>query len=559
MSQMPETKNAFQVSADVQEQFVNSLAQTMAVLSRKKEHDLIGASIPFSAASGRAFSGANMVRLMLTSIEKGYADDRWMTFKQIEQFQKDNPDMVVHVRKGEKGTRVLQAQEVHFIVGEDGKREILSRERLAEIEQLKDADAVPDVQTGILYYPYTVFNAQQIEGFPEKENPAPAMSSEEKQEFIDRFIASAGVHAEYVDYRVSYYDKNNDILCMPTPELCEKTDPLVVSAMKLRDFFHATGHNNRENRLPPSDDTLTLHTHEPLEEMRGELFSIMAGKYLGIPSGIQIPAGPIQDWNAKFTGNDSREIFQAATQAGKIITTLHQFKSGAIPQAKWFPSAEKWEDLCIKQHENNNLKEGEVLLSKALHFLKCYTVSSSSLAHVHEYAISMKEELEKQTPSMDGILRSLNMTKRYLNENLGHKRNIEYLILADKRNVEDFITRIGNFTARFEEGEHGEIVEISHTKQSTKNFSEIHPVLARESSEADKENAPQDLVSQALKIFQNPEFLDMAMKQDPEGIKDLASLCDSMAMALSRELDERSRDASAPMESVPTSHRRMKA
>ena len=371
MSQTPVKKNFFQISQEVQEEFANGLAGTMASLSQKQgDVQNISLQMPFSAASGREFSGANMVRLMLTSLEKGYTDNRWMSFRQVEQFQRDNPDMNVHVRKGEKGTKILFPQEVFFVIGQDGQRETLTQERLAEIQRLRDAggtEDVPEVHRGLLFYPYTVFNVQQIEGFPDKENPAPVMSNEEKQEFVDRFVASSGVHVSYTNFGAAHYSQDTDRVIMPGPDRYDMSAPLAMSAAKLREFFHATGHPDRENRLTLKGATLKPYA---LEEMRAELFSIMAGHYLGLPVDAQNTAAHVRTWNEKFTGDDATVIFQAATEAGKILTTMHQFKEGEIPKAKWFPPENQWEALRNAQLDSNDKYSAISLLQKALPILQ---------------------------------------------------------------------------------------------------------------------------------------------------------------------------------------------
>ena len=53
-------------------------------------------------------------------------------------------------------------------------------------------------------------------------------------------------------------------------------------------------------------------------------------------------------------------------------------------------------------------------------------------------------------------------------------------------------------------------------------------------------------MAKARIILQNPEFLEMALKQDAETARSLASLCDSFAQTLSMELDEKNRAALAP-------------
>ena len=70
MSQTPEKKNRFQISREVQEEFVNGVAQTMLSLAEtagkwKKPWTADSPmGMPFCPMTGREYGGANMVRLM---------------------------------------------------------------------------------------------------------------------------------------------------------------------------------------------------------------------------------------------------------------------------------------------------------------------------------------------------------------------------------------------------------------------------------------------------------------------------------------------------------------
>ena len=89
MSQTQEKKSRFQVSREVQEEFVNGIAEAMLALTSKaagKPHVAdTPTGTPFCPTSGREYGGPNMLRLMLAGMEKGYSDDRWLTFKQVRQ------------------------------------------------------------------------------------------------------------------------------------------------------------------------------------------------------------------------------------------------------------------------------------------------------------------------------------------------------------------------------------------------------------------------------------------------------------------------------------------
>lgn len=51
-----------------------------------------------------------------------------------------------------------------------------------------------------------------------------------------------------------------------------------------------------------------------------------------------------------------------------------------------------------------------------------------------------------------------------------------------------------------------------------------------------------DPVARTRLILQNPEFLEMALRQDPDSVRELASLCDAMSQTLHMELDEKLRN-----------------
>lgn len=43
-----------------------------------------GGSAPVSAITGKQYNGVNRIFLMLASMEKGYSDNRWLTYKHLK-------------------------------------------------------------------------------------------------------------------------------------------------------------------------------------------------------------------------------------------------------------------------------------------------------------------------------------------------------------------------------------------------------------------------------------------------------------------------------------------
>ena len=106
--------------------------------------------LPKNAATGRAYSGVNILILWSTVAERGFTTQTWLTFRQALKIG-------AHVKKGEKGTTVVYAD-----------RFIPYRERQRAAETGDEPDAIPFLKR------FTVFNADQCEDLPADLGPAVA-------------------------------------------------------------------------------------------------------------------------------------------------------------------------------------------------------------------------------------------------------------------------------------------------------------------------------------------------------------------------------------------------
>lgn len=225
-----------------------------------------------------------------------------------------------------------------FTVEKDGKWNFVSEEQ---------AKGIPDVQRHTLLYPFTVFNAAQIENFPAREQPAPVMSEAQRNELLERFVASSGVAVEH-DKGVPRFDHKTDTVRLPYPENFHSSG--AYYAAKLREFFKATGHTSREARQPVKAQTLKSCA---FEEMRAEMFSMLAGAKFGLPMPEHGSAERLRLWNQTFSSGESRALFRAASEAARALTTLRQFEAGEQPAARWFPKREAWPELMEMQKQRD--------------------------------------------------------------------------------------------------------------------------------------------------------------------------------------------------------------
>src|SRR5216683_5356314 len=101
-------------------------------------------AMPKNGATGRSYSGINVLILWGAVIEHGFPAQGWVTFRQAL-------GLGGNVRKGEHGTTVVYADR---FVPDDEKKRVQ--------ETGEEANAIPFLKR------FTVFNLAQCEGLPEK-------------------------------------------------------------------------------------------------------------------------------------------------------------------------------------------------------------------------------------------------------------------------------------------------------------------------------------------------------------------------------------------------------
>jgi antirestriction protein ArdC len=98
-----------------------------------------GPQMPHNAATGRPYSGCNVLLLWMAQTAASYASPRFLTFKQAQ-------DLGGHVRKGERGHKVV------FVNA---------------FEREEDHDGATETRRIPFLREFTVFNVAQCENLPE--------------------------------------------------------------------------------------------------------------------------------------------------------------------------------------------------------------------------------------------------------------------------------------------------------------------------------------------------------------------------------------------------------
>lgn len=255
-------------------------------------------AMPANAATGRGYSGINVLILWGAVIEHGFPVQSWLTFRQALS-------LGGHVRKGEHGTTVVYAD--RFIPDDEKQR---------ARETGEDAQAIPFLKR------FTVFNVAQCEDLPDDLAAAPPAPEPGLIEpAVDALIKATGI-----DFRIggnrAFYVPALDYVQVPPPQAY--FEPIDWHRTALHELGHATGHASRLGRdLGGAFGTKKY----AFEELVAEMNAAFCCASLGIVPTVR-HADYLASW-LEVLREDNRAIVRAASQASKAADWLLAFVPGA--------------------------------------------------------------------------------------------------------------------------------------------------------------------------------------------------------------------------------------
>lgn len=253
-------------------------------------HTAGGITIP-RRHNGTPYRGINILLLWGEMMDKGYASDTWMTFRQALELK-------AHVRKGEHGSTVVYADRVT-------KTE--TNEKGEDVEQ-----EIPFLKA------YTVFNVEQIEGLPASYHVQPERTGEPLPLIAraEAFFAATGATIRHGGSR-AYYAPGPDVIQLPPSEAFRDAES--YAATKAHELTHWTGHPSRLARILGKrfgDDAYAA------EELIAELGAAFLCADLGItPEPREDHAAYLDHW-LRVLRTDKRAIFAAAAYAQRAVDHL---------------------------------------------------------------------------------------------------------------------------------------------------------------------------------------------------------------------------------------------
>ncbi|RYC29390.1 DUF1738 domain-containing protein [Lichenibacterium minor] len=176
-------------------------------------------TMPTNAATGRRYSGINVLMLWAAAVERGYSSGRWLTFRQALA-------LGGNVRKGERATMVVY---VDRFVPEDERR--------------RAADAGEETRTTAFLKQFQVFGVEQCDGLADSAlGTAAVVEPTPMEPWMDALITGMQVDVQVAGDRARYH-RLVDRIDVPPPSAYP--EPVNWYRTVLHELAHATGHKDR--------------------------------------------------------------------------------------------------------------------------------------------------------------------------------------------------------------------------------------------------------------------------------------------------------------------------
>ena len=274
------------------------------------EQGWAGGGAPVSAITGKQYNGVNRVFLLLATMEKGYADNRWLTYKQME-------DKGWHFKTDEEGKSLGKGAGVaieYFELRDKETKQPFDRHTLDGMTAEERAEYMDENVYPLRKY-YRVFNGDVIEGIPERKRTEHDPAGQNaRAEALIQFWSETESPILYGGGE-AYYSPKQDEIHLPRKERFKDMPEFYATA--LHEIGHSTGHETRLNRAMTTDRSSPDYAQE---ELRAEFASMFLEQDLGVAAKdkhLQNNSAYIGAWLAKIK-EDPNVLFKAVADAERI-------------------------------------------------------------------------------------------------------------------------------------------------------------------------------------------------------------------------------------------------
>ena len=285
----------------------------------------VAAGAPESAVTGKKYRGINNLYLSLVAMAENYGDNRWATFRQMEEkgwtFKKD-----------EEGHTLGKGKSVSVEDYEMRDKETKRRFDRSVLDGMTFDEQREYMDKNVYWLRkfYRVFNCSLMDGVPAKEMPT--IDVNDRIEKAEAILDYWNANESKIVYGGSqaFYRPSTDEVHLPEREKFKSTQSFYDTAF--HEIGHSTGHQSRLNRDLSGGFGSQSYA---MEELRAEIASIFMAQDLGIePSEdrLQNNAAYIQSWKDEIKENPNA-LFTAIADADKIARYVSS-KEQAYRQTK---------------------------------------------------------------------------------------------------------------------------------------------------------------------------------------------------------------------------------
>ena len=266
--------------------------------------------VPESAITGKKYRGVNNLYLFLTALERGYGDNRWVTYNQMQEkgwsFKTDA-----------EGNSLAKGQGVgieYFELRDRETKRAFDRKALGGMTRDEQQEYMTKNVYPLRKY-YRVFNGDLIDGIPAKEKrEIDPKGVNDRAESVLSYWSDNEAKIIYGGGQ-AYYKPSADEIHLPPKDVFFDMPEFYATA--LHEVGHSTGHPSRLNR----DLTGKFGTSDyALEELRAEIASLFLEQDLEIQVSekhIENNSQYIKAWHDKIS-EDPNVLFTAISDADKI-------------------------------------------------------------------------------------------------------------------------------------------------------------------------------------------------------------------------------------------------
>ena len=274
------------------------------------EQGWAGGGAPVSGISGKQYNGINRMFLMAATAERGYLDNRWVTFKQMEDkgwsFKRDEEG---RSRGKNAGVSIEYFELRDRETKQPFDRHTLDGMTADERNEYMDENVYP-----IRKY-YRVFNGDVIEGIPERERVEhdPTGRNDRAEALIEHWSETQSP----IKYggSMAYYSSTKDEIHLPEKQDFVNMPEFYSTA--LHEIGHSTGHEKRLNRNLSGAFGSAEYAEE---ELRAEIASMFLEQDLGVAASekhIENNSAYIGAWKSKIK-EDPNVLFKAIADAERM-------------------------------------------------------------------------------------------------------------------------------------------------------------------------------------------------------------------------------------------------